>query len=54
MKTMNVVVLTRVEEEAGSNVEIGVEGSDFDKKFHLLQFHFHWGYNNFQGNHFSF
>ncbi|RNA40423.1 carbonic anhydrase 7, partial [Brachionus plicatilis] len=27
-----------------------INGSDFNKKFNLLQFHFHWGYNNFQGS----
>lgn len=29
---------------------IGVEGSDFDNQFELLQFHFHWGFNNFHGS----
>ena len=28
---------------------IGVEGSDFDNPFELLQFHFHWGFNNYHG-----
>lgn len=27
-----------------------VEGSDFREKFNLLQFHFHWGFNDFQGS----
>jgi hypothetical protein len=31
------------------NQEVGVEGSDLDDRFNLLQFHFHWGYNNYQG-----
>ena len=27
-----------------------IGGSDFDESFELLQFHFHWGYNNYQGS----
>ena len=29
---------------------VGVEGSDLDEQFNLLQFHFHWGFNDFQGS----
>ena len=29
---------------------IGVEGSDLDRAYDLLQFHFHWGYNDYQGS----
>ena len=42
----HLVVVNRLD---GLNQEVAVEGSDFDSRFNLLQFHFHWGYNNFQG-----
>ena len=29
---------------------VGVEGSDLDEQYNLLQFHFHWGFNDFQGS----
>ncbi len=30
--------------------KISVQGSDFERPYELLQFHLHWGYNNFQGS----
>ena len=30
--------------------KVKVQGSDFDTQFELLQFHFHWGYNNYHGS----
>jgi hypothetical protein len=28
---------------------ISISGSDFDDIFYLSQFHFHWGFNDYQG-----
>ena len=28
---------------------ISINGSDFDDSFYLTQFHFHWGFNDYQG-----
>jgi len=43
------VVATRIE---ALNKRVGVEGSDFeaDAEYTLLQFHFHWGHNDYQGS----
>ena len=27
-----------------------ITGSDYGKQYNLLQFHFHWGQNDFQGS----
>ena len=29
---------------------ISINGSNFRKNFFLVQFHFHWGFNDYQGN----
>lgn len=34
----------------GDQTKLSVKGSDFDQDFELLQFHFHWGFNDFQGS----
>lgn len=44
------VVVHKVPDEAQVDVHVGIDGSDLDSKFELLQYHFHWGYNNFQGS----
>ncbi|RNA10051.1 carbonic anhydrase 4-like [Brachionus plicatilis] len=36
--------------ETGEDSPPNVEGSDFSEKFNLLGFHFHWGYNIYQGS----
>lgn len=41
------VVANRLQTSA---VQVGVEGSDLEETFDLLQFHFHWGYNNYHGS----
>ena len=33
-----------------SSVTAGVLGSDLTEKFTILQFHFHWGFNDYQGS----
>lgn len=30
--------------------KIRVEGSNFQEPFELLQFHFHWGFNDYHGS----
>ena len=32
------------------NTVVGVRGSNFDEQYNLLQFHLHWGFNDFQGS----
>jgi carbonic anhydrase len=32
------------------NVTLSVNGSDFTEQYTLLQFHFHWGENEYQGS----
>lgn len=45
MNFTNLVVVTNINDE-----KFSINGSNFGKQFDLLQFHFHWGYNNFQGS----
>ena len=33
-----------------NNNVISLKGSDLNETFYLKNFHFHWGYNNFQGS----
>ena len=34
-----------------SNAEkISIKGSDFDQEYDFLQFHFHWGFNDYHGS----
>lgn len=40
------VVVKKIEEDP----QIRIEGSNFKDYYNLLQFHFHWGYNNYHGN----
>ena len=30
--------------------KLDIDGSDFKEKYNFLQFHFHWGRNNYQGS----
>jgi carbonic anhydrase len=30
--------------------KISIKGSDFDQEYDFLQFHFHWGFNDYHGS----
>ena len=33
-----------------SRARLSIDGSNFREKLNLLQFHFHWGQNDYQGS----
>lgn len=42
------VVISQISDD--SKVALSVKGSDFEYDYELLQFHFHWGQNDYQGS----
>ena len=34
---------------ADKTYKLGIDGSNFNEEFILLQFHFHWGWNDYEG-----
>ena len=45
-----IIIIIVVATQQDSNSVPSINGSNYGKTFSLLQWHFHWGYNNYQGS----